>query len=245
MSNDGQNNDELNQNTQTALPNEGASINRRSLLKGVMGAAGVASLPSFVFPALAQGERLVPFTDVPDTFKVGPVRPNAVHYLDTREIDSYFTDNEDFYLVQHYGQPEVDNDSYRLRVTGMVDKELDLSLSDLMARDVFEQQVGFECGGNGRRLFNGLVGNAYWRGVTLHRLLEEAGIQPGAKEIVFFGSDIQTQEVPARGVEVEKAFARSLSIEDAMRPENMLAYEMNGEPLPHYHGKPVRLLVPG
>ena len=57
MSNDGQNNDELNQNTQTALPNEGASINRRSLLKGVMGAAGVASLPSFVFPALAQGER--------------------------------------------------------------------------------------------------------------------------------------------------------------------------------------------
>ena len=245
MSNDGQNNDELNQNTQTALPNEGASINRRSLLKGVMGAAGVASLPSFVFPALAQGERLVPFTDVPDTFKVGPVRPNAVHYLDTREIDSYFTDNGDFYLVQHYGQPEVDNDSYRLRVTGMVDKELDLSLSDLMARDVFEQQVGFECGGNGRRLFNGLVGNAYWRGVTLHRLLEEAGIQPGAKEIVFFGSDIQTQEVPARGVEVEKAFARSLSIEDAMRPENMLAYEMNGEPLPHYHGKPVRLLVPG
>ena len=61
MSNDGQNNDELNQNTQTALPNEGASINRRSLLKGVMGAAGVASLPSFVFPALAQGERLALF----------------------------------------------------------------------------------------------------------------------------------------------------------------------------------------
>lgn len=250
MSNDGTNNnkDELNEATLSLLPDAASTINRRSLLKGaagVMGAAGVASLPGFVFPALAQGERLVPFTDVPDTFKVGPVRPNAVHYLDTREIDSYFTDNEDFYLVQHYGQPEIDNDSYRLRVTGMVDTELDLSLSDLMARDVFEQQVGFECGGNGRRLFNGLVGNAYWRGVTLHRLLEEAGIQPGAKEIVFFGADIQTQEVPARGVEVEKAFARSLSIEDAMRPENMLAYEMNGEPLPHYHGKPVRLLVPG
>jgi DMSO/TMAO reductase YedYZ molybdopterin-dependent catalytic subunit len=250
MSNDGSNNnkDERTEANFSHLPDAGSTINRRSLLKGaagVMGAAGAASLPSFVFPALAQGERLVPFTDVPDTFKVGPVRPNAVHYLDTREIDSYFTDNDDFYLVQHYGQPELDNDSYRLRVTGMVDKELDLSLSDLMARDVFEQQVGFECGGNGRRLFNGLVGNAYWRGVTLHRLLEEAGIQPGAKEIVFFGADIQTQEVPARGVEVEKAFARSLSIEDAMRPENMLAYEMNGEPLPHYHGKPVRLLVPG
>ena len=142
MSNDGSNNnkDERTEANLSHLPDAGSTINRRSLLKGaagIMGAAGAASLPSFVFPALAQGERLVPFTDVPDTFKVGPVRPNAVHYLDTREIDSYFTDNDDFYLVQHYGQPEIDNDSYRLRVTGMVDKELDLSLSDLMARDVF------------------------------------------------------------------------------------------------------------
>ena len=220
---------------------------KRELLKGAVGSGVLAATSAMtipgLFPALAQGERLVPFTDVPDTFRVGPVRPNAVHYLDTREIDSYFTDNDDFYLVQHYGQPEVDNDSYRLRVTGMVDKELDLSLSDLMAKDVIEQQVGFECGGNGQRLFHGLIGNAYWRGATLKTILEEAGIQSGAKEIVFFGADIATEEI--RGREVEKAFARSLSIDDAMRPENMLAFEMNGEPLPHYHGKPVRLIVPG
>lgn len=220
---------------------------KRELLKGavssgVLAATGALSIPG-LFPAMAQGERLVPFTDVPDTFRVGPVRPNAVHYLDTREIDSYFTDNDDFYLVQHYGQPEIDNDSYRLRVTGMVDNELEFSLSDLMNKDVMEQQVGFECGGNGQRLFHGLVGNAYWRGATLRTILEEAGIQSGAKEIVFFGADVATEEI--RGREVEKAFARSLSIEDAMRPENMLAYEMNGEPLPHYHGKPVRLIVPG
>lgn len=221
--------------------------NKRELLKGavssgVLAATGALSIPG-LFPAMAQGERLVPFTDVPDTFRVGPVRPNAVHYLDTREIDSYFTDNDDFYLVQHYGQPEIDNDSYRLRVTGMVDNELEFSLSDLMNKDVMEQQVGFECGGNGQRLFHGLVGNAYWRGATLKTILEEAGIQSGAKEIVFFGADVATEEI--RGREVEKAFARSLSIEDAMRPENMLAFEMNGEPLPHYHGKPVRLIVPG
>ena len=207
---------------------------KRELLKGavssgVLAATGALSIPG-LFPAMAQGERLVPFTDVPDTFRVGPVRPNAVHYLDTREIDSYFTDNDDFYLVQHYGQPEIDNDSYRLRVTGMVDNELEFSLSDLMNKDVMEQQVGFECGGNGQRLFHGLVGNAYWRGATLKTILEEAGIQSGAKEIVFFGADVATEEI--RGREVEKAFARSLSIEDAMRPENMLAYEMNGEPLP-------------
>lgn len=219
---------------------------KRTLLKGALGssvlAAGAVTVPG-LFPSLAQGERLVPFTDVPDTFRVGPVRPNAVHYLDTREITSYFTDNDDFYLVQHYGQPEIDNDSYRLRVTGMVDNELEFSLSDLMERDVIEQQVGFECGGNGQRLFQGLIGNAYWRGTTLSSILEEAGIQDGAKEIVFFGADIAPEEI--RGREVDKAFARSLSIEDAMRPENMLAFEMNGEPLPHYHGKPLRLLIPG
>jgi len=220
---------------------------KRKLLKGAIGggvlAASAATLPGLVFPALAQGEQLVPFTDVPETFRVGPVKPNSTHYLDTRDINTYFTDNDDFYLVQHYGQPEVDNDSYRLRITGMVDKELEFSLADLMSKDVIEQQVGFECGGNGKRLFQGLIGNAYWRGRTLSTILEEAGIQDGAKEIVFFGADIAKEEI--RGQEVDKAFARSLSIEDAMRPENMLAFEMNGEPLPHYHGKPVRLVVPG
>lgn len=220
---------------------------RREMLKSALGtgalAAGVASVPNLVLPALAQGQRLVPFTDVPDTFNVGEVRPNSTHYLDTREITSYFTDNDDFYLVQHYGQPEIDNDSYRLRITGMVENELEFSLQELMDRDNIEQQVGFECGGNGRRLFHGLIGNARWRGISLSKLLDEAGIQDGAKEIVFFGTDVGQEEI--RGREVDKAFARGLSIEDAMRTENMLAFEMNGEPLPHYHGKPVRLLVPG
>ncbi|MFN3163452.1 MAG: sulfite oxidase [Pseudohongiellaceae bacterium] len=218
---------------------------RRTLLKGALSSSLLAavSAPGFILPALAQGERRIPFTDVPDTFNVRPVRPNSTHYLDTREIDSFFTDNEDFYLVQHYGQPEVDNASWRLRITGMVDNEIELSLSDLMNRPELEQVVGFECGGNGQRLFHGLIGNATWRGTALQSLLQEAGIQSGAKEVVFFGADIGTEEI--RGREVEKSFARSLSIPDAMRPENMLAWTMNGEPLPHYHGKPVRLLVPG
>ncbi|MCH7816943.1 MAG: molybdopterin-dependent oxidoreductase [Proteobacteria bacterium] len=220
---------------------------RRKILKGALGtgilAAGVATVPNLVLPALAQGERLVPFTDVPDTFNPTPVRPNATHFQDTREITTYFTDNDDFYLVQHYGQPEIDNDSYRLKVTGMVDNELEFSLQDLMGKNIIEQQVGFECGGNSQRLFHGLIGNANWRGIALQSILQEAGIQDGAKEVVFFGEDKSIEEI--RGREVEKAFARSLSVKDAMRPENMIAFEMNGEPLPHYHGKPVRLLVPG
>jgi len=216
---------------------------RRNVLKGSMLAAGAAAAPSFVLPALAQGERLVPFTDVPDSFQVRPVQPDTTHWQDTREISEFVTDNDDFYLVQHYGQPEIDNDTWRLRVTGMVDNELEFSLSDLMNRQATERQIGFECGGNSQRLFHGLIGNADWRGVSLADILRQAGIQQGAKEVVFFGADLATEEI--RGREVEKAFARSLSVTDAMREENMLAFEMNGDPLPHYHGKPVRLLVPG
>ena len=216
---------------------------RRNVLKGSVLAAGAAAAPSFVLPALAQGERLIPFTDVPDSFQVRPVQPDTTHWQDTREISEFVTDNDDFYLVQHYGQPEIDNDTWRLRVTGMVDNELEFSLSDLMNRQVTERQIGFECGGNSQRLFHGLIGNADWRGVSLADILRQAGIQQGAKEVVFFGADLATEEI--RGREVEKAFARSLSVTDAMREENMLAFEMNGDPLPHYHGKPVRLLVPG
>ena len=216
---------------------------RRKVLKGGMMAAGAAAAPSFILPALAQGERLVPFTDVPESFQIPPQQPNSTYWQDTREISEFVTDNEDFYLVQHYGQPEVDNDAWRLRVTGMVDNELEFSLSDLMNGNTVEQQVGFECGGNSQRLFHGLIGNANWRGVSLRDILQRAGIQDGAKEVVFFGADVATEEI--RGREVDKAFARGLSIPDAMREENMLAFEMNGEALPHYHGKPLRLIVPG
>ena len=221
---------------------------RRKVLKDALGvgaiAAGLTTAPNLLFPALAQGERLIPFTDeASDAFSWRPIEPNTTHWQDTREINSFFTENEDFYLVQHYGQPTINNDAYRLRVTGMVDNELDLSLRDLQNGDVIEQQVGFECGGNSQRLLYGLIGNANWRGTTLNSVLELAGIQEGAKEVVFFAEDVATEEI--RGREVEKAFARSMSIDDALRSENMLAFEMNGEPLPHYHGKPVRLVVPG
>ncbi|MEQ8952534.1 MAG: sulfite oxidase [Gammaproteobacteria bacterium] len=232
------------QESSTARPESPESVaGRRRVLKGMLGTGVLAAGADFMLPALAQGERVVPFTDVPETFSAPPVRPNATHWQDTREITTFFTDNDDYYIVQHYGQPEIDNDSWRLRVTGMVDNELEFSLRDLMARSTMEQVVGFECGGNSPGLQNGLIGNGLWRGVSVADILREAGIQDGAKEVVFFGADKAMEEI--RETEVEKAFARSMSIPDAMRSANMLAYEMNGEPLPHYHGKPVRLLVPG
>jgi DMSO/TMAO reductase YedYZ molybdopterin-dependent catalytic subunit len=221
------------------------SSERRKLLKGTLGAGvfalGATALPQWFTPALAQGEVLVPFSDVPDGFAPGPVRPGSTHIMDTRKMDSFYTDG--FYVVQHYGQPEVDNAGYRLKVTGLIDNPAEFSLEQLMQRPAVQQDIGFECGGNGGRMFHGLVGNANWRGVKLRDILMEAGIKPEGKEVVFFGADIGSEEI--RGRQVEKAFARSLSVEDAMREDNLLAFEMNGEPLPLYHGKPVRLIVPG
>ena len=74
---------------------------RRKVLKGGMLAASAAAAPSFILPALAQGERLVPFTDVPESFQIPTQQPNSTYWQDTREISEFVTDKEEFSLVQH------------------------------------------------------------------------------------------------------------------------------------------------
>lgn len=222
-------------------------LDRRAMLKRTINtglALGAAtSLTQWGMPALAQGEVILPFSDMPEDFSRGPAEPGATHYLDTRQISDFYTDNEDFYVVQHYGQPEVDISSYRLRVTGLVENEREYSLSDLMGKSQFQIDAGFECGGNSPGLFQGLIGNANWGGVRLKDILDECGIKPEGEEVVFFGADIGTEEI--RNTEVDQAFARSLPVADAMRDVNMLALQMNGEALPQFHGRPLRLLIPG
>ena len=222
----------------------GNEIGRREVLKKGFALTSLAAVTAqWPMPALAQGEELVPFTDVPDSFKPGPAQPGAIHILDTRTIDTFHTPNDDFYIVQHYNQPELDLSSYRLSITGLVDRPMELTLDEIKARARVELDAGFECGGNSSRMFHGLVGNAQWAGISLSALLRESGVRPEGKEVVFFGADEGTEEI--RDTEVKQHFARSMSIEDALRPDNMLAYEMNGEPLPLYHGRPLRVLAPG
>jgi sulfane dehydrogenase subunit SoxC len=153
------------------------------------------------------------------------------------------------YLLIHFDIPAVDPGSYRLEVGGHVRRPLVLSLEDLRARPAVTQAVTLECAGNGRaRLqprpvsqpwLNEAVGTAEWTGTPLRPLLEEAGILPGAVEVLFGGAD--------RGVqgEVEHDYERSLPVADALREEVLLAWEVNGQPLPPQHGFPLRLLVPG
>jgi DMSO/TMAO reductase YedYZ molybdopterin-dependent catalytic subunit len=219
---------------------------RRDFLKqGVaLGALTLAgSQPLWSSLALGAEETLVPFSDMPPDFIAPPVAPGATHYLDSRSISSFYTPNDDFYIIQHYNQPAVDTASFSLRVTGLVNKTLNLDLAAIRSRPKIEIDAGFECGGNGGRLFQGLIGNARWGGTSLKALLEEAGVKAEGIEVVFYGADKGTEKI--RDIDVEQNFGRSMHIDDALSGDILLAYEMNGEPLPLYHGAPLRLVVPG
>lgn len=230
-----------NNNTLQETDSERRGFLKQGVTLGAMSLAASQGLWSRF--ALAADEELVPFTDMPPEFVAPPVAPGATHYLDSRTISSFYTPNEDFYIIQHYGQPTEVSASHTLRVTGLVNKELSLDMAALRARPKVELDAGFECGGNSPRLFQGLIGNARWGGTLLKPLLEEAGIKPDGIEVVFYGIDKGEETI--RDIKVEQSFGRSMHINDALNAGAMLAYEMNGEPLPLYHGAPLRLVVPG
>ena len=153
------------------------------------------------------------------------------------------------YLLIHFDIPQVDAETWRLEIGGLVEKPLTLSLDDVKARPARTMAVTLECAGNGRALteprplsqpwLEGAVGTAEWTGTPLAPLLVEAGLAAEAKEIVFSGLD--------RGIQgdVEHAYERSLPVKEALRDEMLLAYGINGQPLPPQHGFPLRLIVPG
>ena len=153
------------------------------------------------------------------------------------------------YVLTHYDIPHVDAASWRLRVEGCVDHPLDLDLETLRSRPARTVRVTLECAGNGRAgltprpvsqpWLTGAVGTADWTGVPLVDLLREAGPSPEAVDVVFTGAD--------HGIErgIEQDYERGLSLVEAAADDVILAYEMNGAPLPVQHGYPVRLVVPG
>ena len=219
---------------------------RRTILKGSAALAGLSvfGIPEWALPAMAQGETLVPFLDLPDNFNPTPAPDRRL--LDLRKIDGPFTPKDQFFTTQHYGHPEVDPVAFRLKVGGLVNTPLALSLDDIKKMGAAETVAGFECSGN-RRPLQGLSGNGKWTGVSLKTVLERAGLKANAKEIVFFGADKGTEEIEWRTSKytVEQQFGRSLAREKAVSGEPMIVYAMNGEPLTKHQGAPLRLLVPG
>ena len=219
---------------------------RRDVLKGSLALAGlgVLGLPEWALPAIAQGETLEEFTDLPDTITLE--RSPESRIIDVRMIEGVLTPREQFFTTQHYGHPEIDGAAYRLRVSGLVDRELALSLDELRDMETRELVFGFECSGN-RGPLNGLSSNGRWTGVSLRTVLDRAGVQGGAREIVFFGADHGEEEVAFRGQThtVDQQYGRSLPRDTALSSEPLLAYALNGEPLTRHQGFPLRLLVPG
>jgi DMSO/TMAO reductase YedYZ molybdopterin-dependent catalytic subunit len=201
-------------------------------------------VPEWALPALAQGETLVPFSDWPDTFTAVPGPDRRL--LDSRKIDGAFTPKDQFFTTQHYGHPEVDAASYKLKVSGLVDKPMALTIDELRKMGSTELIAGFECSGN-RRPVQGLIGNGKWTGVPLKTVLEKATLKPGAREIVFFGADRAQEEVEFRTSKytVEQQYGRSMPRDKALGTDAFLAFALNGEPLTKHQGSPLRLIVPG
>jgi DMSO/TMAO reductase YedYZ molybdopterin-dependent catalytic subunit len=177
----------------------------------------------------------VPFLNVPRS------RPNM---LDWETLDSWLTPQDQVFSVSHYNEPDVDAGSYRLEITGMVDRPRTLSLDELKSLPQQDQLMTLECSGNGASPgFMGAVYNSRWTGTALAPLLEECGIQAGATEVVFFGFDKQEETI--RKVTVEVPFGRSMSVKDALELNTLLAHSRNGEALEKRNGAPLRLIVPG
>jgi sulfane dehydrogenase subunit SoxC len=153
------------------------------------------------------------------------------------------------YLLTHYDIPAVDPGTWRLEVDGLVRDPLSLSLDEIRARPAVEVAVTMECAGNGRVHVEPhvvsqpwlleAVGTARWRGTPVAGLLEAADVGAGATDVLFTGLD--------RGVEggEEQDYARSVPLAELLSGDAILAYEVNGVPLPPQHGYPLRLVVPG
>ncbi len=219
---------------------------RRDMLKGTLTLAGLGlvGIPDWVLPVLAQGETVVPFIGYPEQVITNPAADRRI--IDIRNINGALTPKDQFFTTQHYGHPMVDPATFKLKISGLVDRPIALSLDDLRRMGGKELVAGFECSGN-RGPLHGLSGNGRWTGVPLRDVLEKAGVKASAREFVFFGADRGEEEVEwrAQKFKVEQQFGRALKRDKALSAEPMLVYAMNGEPLTRHQGSPLRLLVPG
>ncbi|MFG2810824.1 sulfite oxidase [Streptomyces massasporeus] len=156
------------------------------------------------------------------------------------------------YVLTHYDIPYVpDATAWRLTVGGRVRHPLSLSPARLRAYPAVTTRVTLECAGNGRALLTPrpvsqpwlveAVGTAEWTGAPLRLLLREAGVEPDAVDVVFTGADHGVE----RGVEQDYQRGLPLGVATGDDPEVLVAYAMNGAPLPPQHGSPLRLVVPG
>lgn len=208
------------------------SFDRRAFLLTAAAVAGAAAAGGLTARALGGSEasaaRAGLAVPVPDS--AAPALNPAVR-LEVPGITPYLTPNRDFYRVDTALRvPDVPLDTWRLRVFGMVDQELELSFEDLLERRLVERRITLTCVSN--PVGGEYLGNATWIGVPVRDVLREAGVRTGADAVRSRSADDFTAGTPL-GV-----------LLDGDR-EALIAVAMNDEPLPLEHGFPVRLVTPG
>jgi DMSO/TMAO reductase YedYZ molybdopterin-dependent catalytic subunit len=241
---------------------------RRSLLKAGTALAGLTML-RVAGPAKLLGQsrgEVIPWLDQPPP---NPNPANIGNLLRWEALDSWHTPTRNFFFVSHYGQPAgLDEATWRVEIAGMVARPRSLTLADIKARERHEVDFTLECSGNNivpGVFFQGGIGNARWAGARLAPLLEQSNILEEGAEVIFWGLDrgpvtirdntgiisggrtgvLQPDASGGMDLQITEQFARSMSVHDALSRDNMLCYEMNGDPLPAEHGFPVRLIAPG
>jgi len=222
-------------------------LSRRTFLK----TAGILAIASFGGPLkllASEKRRLVAFPEKKQLILLTSRPPNLetpLHYF--KELIT----PEDVLFVRWHVYPvptSVDLNLWRLRVGGNTEKEILLSMEDIKKLEKVTYTAVIQCSGNGRSFFeprvpggqwgNGAMGNCTWGGVRLRDVLNLAGIKPGSVEVTFDGLDsVVMPSVPD--------YIKSLPIDKALEDDVILAYEINGKPLPVLNGFPLRLIVPG
>jgi DMSO/TMAO reductase YedYZ molybdopterin-dependent catalytic subunit len=168
-------------------------------------------------------------------------------------LNSFVTENEQFFVRSHFPVPKLDPQSWRLKIEGLVNQPCEFTYEELLAMPMRSVLATIECAGNGRIFLSpkvdglqwelGAVGNSEWTGVPLAAVLERAGVRAGAMEVIFEGADSGKLAKPPSPGNIH--FSNSIPLPKALGSDVLLAHTMNGEPLTPSHGFPLRLVVPG
>ena len=225
------------------------SLSRRTLLGRVIQGLGVTLVMGHVIPRV-QAEEGAVLKNEADRLIVHVARPLDAE-TPVQEFVSYLTPNSSFFVRSHFGPPPTEAVSealWKLRVSGLVEGSHEFILKDLREMEAVTVTAVVQCSGNGRAFHRpkvpgvqwerGAVGNAQWTGVRLRDVLAKAGVHAGARHVQLQGADRPVvASVPM--------FVRSIPLEKAIHPDTILAYDMNGRPLPLLHGGPLRVITPG
>lgn len=224
-------------------------MSRRTLLGRIIQGLGLSLALVPAIPFVQARERAAESGET-DRLIVRVARPLDAE-TPVQEFSSYLTPNSRFFVRSHFGPPpheQLSDENWQLRVTGLVDRPLTFTLQELKQFETITITAVVQCSGNGRASYRpkvpgvqwerGAVGNARWTGVRLLDVLAKAGLQTNGCHVQFQGAD---RPVAA----TVPLFVRSIPLEKALHPDTILAYEMNGRPLPLLHGAPLRVVTPG